>query len=89
VTLPLIYALEKASPEERRDVEKVLSDGNYSGVPFGRILDLIERHQGVERARRRAAFFTARAREIIGQFPDSPQQRAMLTITELVTRRDH
>jgi octaprenyl-diphosphate synthase len=89
VTLPLIYALEKASAEERHDVEWVLSDGNYSRIPFSRILEIIERHQGVDRARQRAQFFTGRARQIIAQFPDSPQQRAMLTITELVTERDH
>lgn len=89
VTLPVIYALERASVEERQDVEWVLSDGNYSRIPFGRILQIIEKHHGVDRARQRAQFFAGRARQIIAEFPDSPQQRAMLTIPELITERNH
>ena len=38
VTLPLIYALERATPEERQLVADVFSDGNYERVPFDKIL---------------------------------------------------
>src|SRR5215467_2629260 len=44
VTLPLIYALENAAAEERRDVEVILRERNYDRVPFRRILALLERH---------------------------------------------
>jgi octaprenyl-diphosphate synthase len=89
VTLPLIYALEAAEPEERRLVETVLSDGNYDQVPFGKILHILHRHQGVERAQQRALEFTEKARAIIGEFPHSAFQRALLAVTDLVTDRDH
>ena len=89
VTLPLIYALETASPEERALVETVLADGNYDQVPFGKILQILHRHQGIERAQQRAQVFTEKARQIIGDFPDSPYQRALLAVTGLVTDRDH
>ncbi len=89
VTLPLIYALESAEPEERRLVETVLADGNYDQVPFGKILHILHRHRGVERAQRRALEFTEKARAIIAEFPDSPYQRALAAVTDLVTDRDH
>jgi octaprenyl-diphosphate synthase len=89
VTLPLIYALESAEPEERRLVETVLADGNYDQVPFGKILHILHRHQGVERAQERAQTFTEKARSIISEFPESPYQRALLAVTDLVTDRDH
>src|SRR6266436_569180 len=54
VTLPLIYALESAEPEERRLVETVLADGNYDQVPFAKILQILHRHGGIERAQERA-----------------------------------
>src|SRR5271167_1115333 len=38
VTLPLVYALERATPEERRSVERVLADRHYENVPFRQIL---------------------------------------------------
>jgi octaprenyl-diphosphate synthase len=89
VTLPLIYALEAAGPEERRLVETVLADGGYDQVPFAKILQILRRHSGVERAQERALAFTEKARSIIAEFPDSAYQRALLAVTELVTDRDH
>jgi octaprenyl-diphosphate synthase len=89
VTLPLIYALEKADAAERRLVETVLSDRNYGRVTFAAIFELIERHGGVERVRQRASEFTARASGIIAGFPESPCQRALAALTGLVTERDH
>ena len=88
VTLPLIYALIDANDEERQQVETVLRDSNYGRVGLDRILAMMERHQGVERARERAQAFTAKAREIMVAFPESPYQRALLTLTELITDRE-
>src|SRR6266853_2888432 len=54
VTLPLIYALKIADVEERKLVETVLADGNYDQVPFSKIVHILNRHHGVERANERA-----------------------------------
>jgi octaprenyl-diphosphate synthase len=89
VTLPLIFALETCEPEERRLVETVLADGNYDQVPFGKILQILHRYAGVERAKARAQEFTDKARAIIHEFPESPYRRALLAVTDLVTDRDH
>lgn len=89
VTLPLIYALQAADPEERKLVETVLADGSYDQVPFGKILQLLHRHQGIEQAQERALTFTEKAREIAAGFPGSQYQRALLAVTDLVTERDH
>jgi octaprenyl-diphosphate synthase len=89
VTLPLVYALEQASAEERRRVETILRDRNYDRVPFSQILAMVERYQGIARVKERAQAFTEKARGIIGEFPESPYQRALYSVTELVTERDH
>ena len=89
VTLPLIYALQEGTAEEHRLVETVLKDGNYDQVPFRRILSLIERHRGMDRVRERAQSFTDKARAIVTEFPESPYQRALNALTDLVTDRDH
>ena len=88
VTLPLIYALESADPEERKLVETVLADGSYDQVPFGKILQILGRHDGIERAQQRAQAFTEKARSIMSGFPPSPYQRALLAVTGMVTDRD-
>jgi octaprenyl-diphosphate synthase len=89
VTLPLVYALEQASVEERRRVETILRDRNYDRVPFPQILAMVECYHGIARVKERAQAFTEKARGIIGEFPDSPYQRALYSVTELVTERDH
>ncbi len=88
VTLPLIYALEKATPAERQMVATVLNDRNYEAVPFAAIHNMIERHGGIQRTRERAQQFTDRARQLVAEFPESPYQRALCTLTDLVTERD-
>jgi octaprenyl-diphosphate synthase len=88
VTLPLVYALERASESERRMVETVLRNRNYEKVPFADILAMVERHGGVQRSRERAQQFTDRARQIVAEFPENPYQRALFTLTDLVTERD-
>jgi octaprenyl-diphosphate synthase len=88
VTLPLIYALERATLEERRSVETVLKQGHYEAVPFSEVRRFLERHGAVERARERADEFVAKARAILAEFPVSPAQRALLAAAGLVAGRD-
>jgi octaprenyl-diphosphate synthase len=89
VTLPLVYALEKATPQERFQVETILAERSYEKVRFADVLAMVERHQGIARVRGRAQAFTGKAREIISGFPESAYQRALYAVTELVTDRDH
>jgi octaprenyl-diphosphate synthase len=89
ITLPLIYALESANSEERRSVEVILRERSYENIPFRRILALIKKYCGLERTQERAQAFTDKARQLIGEFPESPYQRALYAVTELVIDRDH
>ena len=89
VTLPLIYALQDASAEERQFVDRVLKEGNYNQSPFSKILGMIERRGGFDRVRERAQSFTDKARAMVTEFPESPYQRALAALTDLVTERDH
>src|SRR5215813_13978659 len=49
ITLPLIYALERATADERRLVEIILNERSYERVPFAQIRALIEKYNGFER----------------------------------------
>jgi octaprenyl-diphosphate synthase len=89
VTLPLVYALENATPEERCQVALILQERSYEKVPFSEILAMLRRHRGIERVKDRAQAFTNKARELITEFPESPYQRALYAVTDLITERDH
>ena len=89
VTLPLVYALERSTPAERQMVANILERRSYDEIPFTRVLALLEKHRGIERVKDRAQAFTEKARSIVAAFPESPYQRALVAVTELVTERDH
>src|SRR5690242_11654157 len=89
ITLPLVYALEDAGGDERREVEIILRERNYEKVPFRKILAMLEKYRGIERVQERARTFTDKARALISEFPESPYQRALYAVTELITARDH
>ncbi len=88
VTLPLLYSLVDTTREETRMIETILKDRNYDRVPFSAVLEIIEKYKGVEKAHERAQQFTARARQVIDTFPDSPYRKAVLTIADIITERD-
>jgi octaprenyl-diphosphate synthase len=89
VTLPVVYALESGDREGRHMVETVLRDGNYEKVSVADIRKFIDRHNGIVRAQNRAEAFAEKARSIINEFPESPYQRALAAVADLVTDRDH
>lgn len=89
VTLPLVYALQEAGPGEREQVATVMREQDYKSVSLDQITAILRRYHGVERAMERAQMFTDRARVMIQEFPDSPFQRALGSVTDLVTARDH
>jgi octaprenyl-diphosphate synthase len=88
VTLPLILALERCSPAERGLVETVLRERGYQSVKLEVVLELLDRRQGVESARRRAAAFAEKAREWIAGLPESSSKSALASVTELVVERE-
>ena len=87
VTLPMIYTLEKASPDERKAVAAVIHDGSYENVPFLRVLQMLEEHGAVPRVYERANTFTEKAHSILEEFPSSPAKHALQGVVDLVTQR--
>ena len=89
VTLPLILALQQCTSGEREAVETVLRDRSYERVPLKSVIAIINKYQGIDRAREQARAYTTKARSIMARFPESPCQQALFAVTDLVTDRDH
>lgn len=88
MTLPAIYAWDKASPDERRQLETVMRDGNYERVPFDEIRTILERYRALDQARQEGRQHAEQARQQIAGFPASPWREALITIPELLMNRD-
>jgi octaprenyl-diphosphate synthase len=89
ITLPMVYALEQATMEERRQVETILREQSYDAATMPQVRAMIRKYGTVERVRERAHQFTEKARQVIGEFPDSRYQSALAAVTDLITDRDY
>ena len=75
--------------EERRQVETILREQRYDAATIPQVRAMIRKYGAVERVRERAQQFTEKARQVIGEFPDSPYQSALTAVTDLIVDRDY
>src|SRR5579884_1719051 len=88
VTMAVIHALEKCTPEERRRIETVLRERAFHTVPLGEILETLRRYGSIDAANARAHEYAKSARKAICTFPDSEIKRALLWAPEFVVARE-
>jgi octaprenyl-diphosphate synthase len=88
VTLALIHALERCTPEERKLIETVLDERCFSTVSHGEILAVAERYGSLEYAMSAAQDHGERARQALRQFPDGEIKRALMWIPDFVVGRE-
>ena len=88
VTMALIHALERCTPEERQSIQTVLDERAFRSVTHQQILDLLNRYGSLDAALARASQFAQDARQAICSFPDSEIKRALLWIPDFVVARE-
>ncbi len=77
VTLPLIAALPRLTPPDRREVEALFREAAPGQERVARVVRLVEAHGGLEYARDRAATFAAAAEAALDELPASPSRDAL------------
>jgi octaprenyl-diphosphate synthase len=87
VTMAVIHALERCTPQERDKIETVLRDRAFNGVTHEQIMQVLQRYGSLEAATDRAARYAQSARNAICIFPDSEIKRALLWAPEFVVAR--
>lgn len=83
-TLPLIHALEVASPADRRSLIALLTSGESCRES---LLPLLKSCQAIDYARQRARQFVNRARRALDVLPSSPARDVLAAMTEFVVSR--
>jgi octaprenyl-diphosphate synthase len=87
LTLPLIHALREAPRTETNSILSAIKDGGKK-VKARRILEFVQRYQGIEYASRRAREFSARAVELLTPLPESPARMALKDFAAFVVERE-
>ena len=88
VTISVIHALERCTPQERHQIETVLRDRAFNGVTHSDILAILNRYGSIEYAYGEAGRHAESARDAICVFPDSEIRRALLWAPEFVVARE-
>jgi len=89
VTLPLIAALEKMGPADRREVEAFFADPEPTDEGIAEIVDLVREYGGLEYARERADAFGEKAAAALIALPASEAVEALRdAVTYVLDRRN-
>ncbi len=88
VTMAVIHALERCTPEERERIQTVMDERAFRSVSHPQILDILSRYGSLDAALARASQFAEDARRALGNFPDSEIKRALLWVPDFVVARE-
>jgi len=87
-TLPLIAALERATPGERDRLQAVLRRRAPSPDEVEELRHLVVKYEGVEYALQRAHAYAETAKEDLRWFPPSDDRETLVLIADFVVDRD-
>jgi octaprenyl-diphosphate synthase len=88
VTMAVIHALERCTPQERAKIETVLRDRAFNGVTPSQIREILQRHGSLDAANSLAFRYAESAQRALDSFPDSEIKRALLWAPEFVVARE-
>src|SRR5947199_1347902 len=88
VTMAVIHALERCTPEEKRRIATVVEQRAFNGVTHAAVTDILNRHGSIAAAHAAAAEYSEIARDSIANFPESESKRALRWIPEFVIERE-
>jgi len=88
MTLPLIYLLQRCTPEEARKVSRVLEEGGFQPAQFAEILDLIDHYGTLQATREKAQDFSDKARSFLEGYPNSPYKDALHSLPDFILERE-
>jgi len=88
VTLPLIYAMQNGNVSGRSLVASVLAEKSFESVRPEQITALVEESGALDRARRLAHEYAAKAKACVNGFVDSEYRRALFAVPDFILERE-
>jgi octaprenyl-diphosphate synthase len=87
ITLPLIQALRHCNTEERAFVQETLKMRPLTKEAFFRVVEIIERYDGINYTWEKAKGYIERAKRHLRLFPDSKEKEAFCVLADYVLER--
>jgi octaprenyl-diphosphate synthase len=89
MTLPVILAYARGSPDERKFWEEAIAGFRTEDADFAHAVELVRRHGAVQATRERARHFAERACDALAMFPDSRAKAAMVEAARFAVSRGY
>ena len=87
LTLPLIKAVAKASPEERAFWVRVIEKGNQGEGDLAQAMVILQQHDTISACRRDALAWVARAKSALDNLPVHPLREILSELADFVVSR--
>ncbi len=88
VTLPLLYAIEKAGENDKNRIMTILREQDFSEENIKSLTLFAKESGGVEYARKKMQVYALQAKESLHIFPDGEAKTALLKLVDYVISRD-
>ncbi len=87
MTLPLIYALNKASFFDKRKIIYIVKNNNNNPKKVAEVIDFVVKSGGIEYATEKMIEFKNKALAIISDFPESDAKISLIGLVKYTTER--
>jgi len=89
MTLPLIFALNKASYREKKHMVNIVKNHNTEDKKVREVISFVLQSGGLEYATEKMNLYKAQAFEILDTFPESVYKKSMKEMVQFTTERTH
>lgn len=87
ITLPLIYVLNNANPDEKRAILKIVKRKNHSKEQVLKLINLVQERGGLEYANQKMYEYRDLALEKLNKLPESDARIAMADLIDYIITR--
>lgn len=88
MTLPLIYALQKADKETKRHIINIVKNHNEDSKKVKEVVDMVVKLGGIEYAAQKMHAYKNKALEILKPFPDTEAKKALEFLVNYTVERE-
>lgn len=89
MTLPLIYTLQKVDNEIKKKIIYIIKNHNTDKQKVNEVIRIVNETGGIAYAQQKMKEYQQQGLELLQQYPDSPERRAMEELVAYVIDRKH
>ena len=88
LTLPLIYALQKATWKEKRKIINIVKNKSHISAKVNEVIEFVRHSGGIEYAKKVMQDFKEEALSVLSEFPDSEYKTSLSSMVSFTISRE-